>query len=144
MSAAEAEDLRKRKKIKQERYAQFIKVGRIGYRLYRLRIKTNGYHTSSGKFQDRPAKLSKVQWRRIIHNDIAEEIGVLRPYVELAISKFRKELFAKIKTRRERAIIQLYHEGLKNHEIADRVSVSSTTVERYLNAYRNAQTEESN
>ncbi len=127
---AEADQLIEQKE--RERRDKTKKLGRSGYRLYRRRIRTDGYLNAHSEHRDRPARLSKAQWRCIVMADIAEELGVSRELMELAISWFRKELLAKIKPRRDQAIIRLYLIGASNAEIADRVSVSTSFVSSFL------------
>ncbi len=133
----QAEENRLRKQREQERQAYFKKLGRASYRLYRRRIKTNGYSKFDGEYRYRPAQLSKAQWRRLVVTDIAEELGVTRDTIELvALPRFSKELHDKIKPRRDQAIIRLYLDGRTNREIAARVKVSTTTVSRFLQENR--------
>jgi len=139
---AEADRLNEKKR--QERQDRNTRFGRAGYRIYRRRIKTDGYQKADGDYRDRPAKFSQVQWRRIVIADIAEELGVQSSFMEFVLPRFHQELLAKIKPRRDKAITRLYRQGFRNQQIAERVSVSIATIDRFLRAHRKAQTGESN
>ncbi len=129
---AEADRLREQKA--QDRQAEIRKIGRSGYRLYRRRISTDGYINVHCEYRDRPARLSKAQWRCLVIAGIAEELGVSKTLMELAIPRFRNELHAKIKPRRNHAVTRLFNEGLSDREIADRINISITTIIRYRDA----------
>ena len=118
-----------------DRRAIFKAHGRNGYRRYRRLIDTDGYFTTEGVIRGR-ANLSRPQWRKLILNDIADELGIPHDLAELAIRKFRADLNSRIKPRREQAITRLFLEGLSNRNIADRVGVSVTHVVNFIKANR--------
>ncbi len=107
-------------------------IGRVGYRLFRRRLNTDGYFTVSGTIQKRTQELSQLKWRSLVIKDIADELSVSFFEAELSIRKFRSDLQKKIKPRRAQAIIRLYLNGSSNAEIAERLSVSTTFVSNFL------------
>ncbi len=122
VAEVQAEADRQRAERWQQRQAEIRKLGRIGFRLYRKRVDTSGYIKIDGDFRERLARFSRAQWRRLVFTDIAEELDVHRELIELAITRFRSELFSKIKPRRDQAIFRLYSQGLPEREIASSMS----------------------
>ena len=119
----------------QERQVYLLRIGRSGYRALRQRIETFAYFDDQGNLQSRSGQ-SKLAWQRIIIRDLASDFGVSFDVLEFAISRFRKELKPKVKARRDKTIIRLYLSGYSNREIAEKVSVHSNTIARFLRTRR--------
>jgi hypothetical protein len=114
-----------------ERAAQHKALGRRAFRLLRHRVEVDSYTTSYGKVRSRDTQ-TRQQWRNDILSDIAGELCADKLLVEIVTTRFRKELLAKIKPRRNRAITRLYHEGASDKEIAARVNLHPLTINRFI------------
>jgi len=98
-----------------DRRTYLIDLGRTGYR------------------QLRRAGVTKyIAKNRATIGDVADELGVSSQVLEIAVTRFKRNLDKDLQKRRSREIGRLYWAGFSNQEIAARLHIHPNTVANHI------------
>jgi len=98
-----------------DRRTYLIDLGRTGYR------------------QLRRAGVTKyLAKNRDVIGDVADELGVSSQVLEIAVTRFKRNLDKELQKRRSREIGRLYWAGFGNQEIAARLHIHPNTVANHI------------
>ena len=103
------------KKRSRERQNYMVNLGRVGYRELRKVGVTNNFVKN-----------------RDFTKEVAPQLGVTWQSLELAVTRFKRNLEAQLRLRRGREIARMYWAGYSNQQIAERLNIHCNTVDRHM------------
>ena len=120
---------------RRELESRIVTFGRTGYRLLRGR-EAKAFPTLPGI--EKPTGYALQFWQRSVVQEIASDLRCDPSFLEHSVSRFRKGLKQRIKTRQLREVFRAYKAGKSNAQIAERYGWSTSYAANVVGKARRA------